>query len=93
MFVVFFAATWGPIMWVMLGEMFPNRMRAVALGLSTAANWLANFTVTLAFPPLTGTVGLWFLYSLFAFFALLSFFFVKAKIPETKGMELEEMHT
>ncbi len=92
MFVVFFAATWGPIMWVMLGEMFPNRMRAVALGLSTAANWLANFTVTLAFPPLTNTVGLWFLYSLFALFALLSFFFVRAKIPETKGMELEDMH-
>lgn len=92
-FVIFFAATWGPIMWVMLGEMFPNRMRAVALGISTAANWIANFTVTLAFPPLTSAVGLWFLYGLFALFALLSFFFVKTKIPETKGMELEEMQT
>ncbi|WP_241384391.1 sugar porter family MFS transporter [Rhodococcus sp. CH91] len=92
-FVIFFAATWGPIMWVMLGEMFPNRMRAVALGISTAANWIANFTVTLAFPPLTSTVGLWFLYGMFAFFALLSFFFVKSKIPETKGMELEDMRT
>ncbi|MBM7461219.1 sugar porter family MFS transporter [Rhodococcus coprophilus] len=92
-FVIFFAATWGPIMWVMLGEMFPNRMRAVALGISTAANWLANFTVTLAFPPLTSTVGLWFLYGLFAFFALLSYFFVKSKIPETKGMELEDMQS
>ncbi len=92
-FVIFFAATWGPIMWVMLGEMFPNRMRAVALGISTAANWIANFTVTLAFPPLTSAVGLWFLYGPFAFFALLSFFFVKAKIPETKGMELEEMQS
>ncbi|MFZ2178470.1 MAG: sugar porter family MFS transporter [Rhodococcus sp. (in: high G+C Gram-positive bacteria)] len=91
LFVIFFAATWGPIMWVMLGEMFPNRMRAVALGISTAANWIANFTVTLAFPPLTRSVGLWFLYGLFAFFALLSFFFVKSKIPETKGMELEDM--
>ncbi|WP_407444259.1 sugar porter family MFS transporter [Rhodococcus sp. (in: high G+C Gram-positive bacteria)] len=90
-FVIFFAATWGPIMWVMLGEMFPNRMRAVALGISTAANWIANFTVTLAFPPLTSAVGLWFLYGLFAFFALLSFFFVKTKIRETKGMELEDM--
>ncbi|MEE2032428.1 sugar porter family MFS transporter [Rhodococcus chondri] len=90
-FVIFFAATWGPIMWVMLGEMFPNRMRAVALGISTAANWIANFTVTLAFPPLTSAVGLWFLYGLFAFFALLSFFFVKSKIRETKGMELEDM--
>ncbi|WP_443208942.1 MFS transporter, partial [Rhodococcus rhodochrous] len=74
----------------MLGEMFPNRMRAVALGISTAANWIANFTVTLAFPPLTSAVGLWFLYGLFAFFALLSFFFVKAKLPETRGGKLEE---
>lgn len=80
-------------MWVMLGEMFPNNMRAYALGISTAANWIANFTVTLAFPPLTRSVGLWFLYGLFAFFALLSYFFVRSKVRETKGMELEEMHT
>ncbi|MFC9549498.1 sugar porter family MFS transporter [Rhodococcus sp. NPDC056960] len=93
LFVIFFAATWGPIMWVMLGEMFPNNMRAYALGISTAANWIANFTVTLSFPPLTRSVGLWFLYGLFAFFALLSFFFVRLKVRETKGMELEEMHT
>ncbi|AII04268.1 sugar porter (SP) family MFS transporter [Rhodococcus wratislaviensis] len=93
LFVIFFASTWGPVMWVMLGEMFPNNMRAYALGISTAANWIANFTVTLAFPPLTRSVGLWFLYGLFAFFALLSFFFVRSKVRETKGMELEEMHT
>ncbi|BAH55076.1 MAG: sugar porter family MFS transporter [Rhodococcus sp. (in: high G+C Gram-positive bacteria)] len=93
LFVIFFAATWGPVMWVMLGEMFPNNMRAYALGISTAANWIANFTVTLSFPPLTRSVGLWFLYGLFAFFALLSYFFVRAKVRETKGMELEEMHT
>jgi hypothetical protein len=93
LFVIFFAATWGPVMWVMLGEMFPNNMRAYALGISTAANWIANFTVTLAFPPLTRSVGLWFLYGLFAFFALLSYFFVRSKVRETKGMELEEMHT
>ncbi|QDQ92258.1 sugar porter family MFS transporter [Rhodococcus sp. WB9] len=93
LFVIFFASTWGPVMWVMLGEMFPNNMRAYALGISTAANWIANFTVTLSFPPLTRSVGLWFLYGLFAFFALLSFFFVRSKVQETKGMELEEMHT
>ncbi|MCQ4122282.1 sugar porter family MFS transporter [Rhodococcus tibetensis] len=93
LFVIFFASTWGPVMWVMLGEMFPNNMRAYALGISTAANWIANFTVTLAFPPLTRSVGLWFLYGLFAFFALLSFFFVRSKVRETKGMELEEMTT
>ncbi|RRQ25183.1 MFS transporter [Rhodococcus sp. Eu-32] len=91
LFVIFFAATWGPIMWVLLGEMFPNRMRAVALGIGTAANWTANFAVTLAFPPLTQAVGLWVIYGFFAVMAAVSFFFVKSKIPETKGMELEEM--
>ncbi len=91
LFVIFFASTWGPIMWVMLGEMFPNRMRAMALGIGTAANWMANFAVTLAFPPLTSSVGLWVIYAGFAVFAALSFFFVKAKIRETKGMELEDM--
>ncbi|WP_072687715.1 sugar porter family MFS transporter [Rhodococcus marinonascens] len=91
LFVVFFASTWGPVMWVLLGEMFPNDMRTVALGISTAANWLANFAVSLAFPPLTQSVGLWFLYGTFAFFALLSFFFVRSNIPETTGKELEEM--
>ena len=92
LFVVFFAATWGPVMWVMLGEMFPNRMRTVALGLCTAVNWITNFGVTLAFPPLTRSVGLWLVYGIFAFFALLSYFFVKLRVPETTGLSLEEMN-
>jgi MFS family permease len=91
LFVIFFAATWGPVMWVMLGEMFPNRMRTVALGLCTAVNWITNFAVTLAFPPLTRNVGLWLVYGLFALFAGLSYFFVKARVPETTGMSLEQM--
>ncbi|MBT1193103.1 sugar porter family MFS transporter [Rhodococcus kroppenstedtii] len=91
LFVVFFAATWGPVMWVLLGEMFPNRMRAMALGIGTAANWVANFVISLMFPQLTEWVGLSIVYGGFAFFAAVSFFFVKAKIPETKGLELEDM--
>jgi MFS family permease len=91
LFVVCFAATWGPIMWVMLGEMFPNRMRAIALGLCTAVNWMANFVVALLFPQLAESIGLGWIYGGFAFFALLSFLFVKRLVPETKGMELEEM--
>lgn len=75
------------------GRDVPQQHARYALGISTAANWIANFTVTLSFPPLTRSVGLWFLYGLFAFFALLSFFFVRSKVRETKGMELEEMHT
>ncbi|GGG00502.1 MFS transporter [Rhodococcoides trifolii] len=91
LFVVFFASTWGPVMWVLLGEMFPNRMRAMALGIGTAANWIANFVISLLFPSLTEMVGLSIVYGGFAFFAAVSFFFVKRNIPETKGMELEDM--
>jgi SP family sugar:H+ symporter-like MFS transporter len=91
LFVVCFAATWGPIMWVMLGEMFPNRMRAIALGLCTAVNWIANFVVSLLFPQLAQSIGLGWIYGAFAFFALVSFVFVRTLVPETKGMELEEM--
>ncbi|AOW92480.1 MFS transporter [Rhodococcus sp. WMMA185] len=93
LFVVFFAATWGPIMWVLLAEMFPNDMRTVAMGTAAMANWLTNFVVTLFVPVMTQSVGLWILYGLFAFFALVSLFFVRAKVPETTGLELEEMRT
>ncbi len=89
-FVVFFGATWGPVMWVLLGEMFPNQIRAKAMALATAGNWVANFLVTVTFPTLRDT-SLGLAYGIYAFFALLSFFFVLGKIPETKGMELEDM--
>src|SRR5699024_7804978 len=52
LFVVSFGASWGPVVWVLLGEMFPNRIRASALALAAAAQWIANFTITVSFPPL-----------------------------------------
>ncbi|MEV0845122.1 sugar porter family MFS transporter [Streptomyces sp. NPDC049954] len=91
MFVVFFALSWGPIMWIMLAEMFPNRMRAMALAIGTTSNWLFNFLVTFSFEPMTRKVGLSWLYGAFAFFALASFVFVRTKVPETKNVELEDM--
>lgn len=93
LFVVAFAATWGPVMWVMLGEMFPNRIRGVALGVCTGVNWLANFTISLLFPQLNETLGLAYIYGFFAFCAFASYFYVRIKVPETKGMELEDMDT
>ncbi|MGY3262479.1 sugar porter family MFS transporter [Frigoribacterium sp. 2355] len=92
LFVVSFGATWGPLMWVLLGEMFPNSIRATALGVGSMANWIANFIVTVSFPTLAA-LSLTLSYGIFAFFALVSFFFVLAKIPETKGRSLEEMGT
>uniref|UniRef100_UPI003D8FCFC6 sugar porter family MFS transporter n=1 Tax=Gordonia sp. B7-2 TaxID=3420932 RepID=UPI003D8FCFC6 len=91
LFVVFFAATWGPVMWVMLGEMFPNRIRGVALGVCTAVNWIANFTISMLFPPASEHLGLGVVYGFFAFCSAASFFFVLRRVQETKGMELEEM--
>ncbi|GGC90081.1 MFS transporter [Tersicoccus solisilvae] len=91
-FVVFFGATWGPVMWVLLGEMFPNSIRGYAMAIATAANWIANWLVTLSFPVLRD-LSLSLTYGMYAFFALLSFFFVFFRIPETKGMELEDMTT
>ncbi len=56
LFVVFFGATWGPLVWVLLGEMFPNRIRAAALGVAAAAQWIANFAITIIVPAAAGHV-------------------------------------
>jgi MFS transporter, SP family, sugar:H+ symporter len=89
-YVVFFAATWGPVVWVLLGEMFPNRIRAAALAVAAAAQWIANFVITTTFPVLAG-IGLSLAYGLYAAFAAISFFFVLRAVQETKGRELEDM--
>jgi sugar porter (SP) family MFS transporter len=90
LFVDYFAATWGPVMWVVLGEIFPNRIRGLGLGIAAAFNWIFNFLVTLLFPVMSEAVGLGFVYAGFAFFAILSFWFVFALLPEVKGLELED---
>jgi sugar porter (SP) family MFS transporter len=91
LYVVFFGASWGPVVWVLLGEMFPNRIRAAALAVAAAAQWLANFAVTTTFPVLSQNIALWFAYGTYTFFAALSFIFVLRRVRETKGLELEEM--
>jgi sugar porter (SP) family MFS transporter len=91
LYVVFFGVSWGPVVWVLLGEMFPNRIRAIALAVAAAAQWLANFAITATFPRLA-EIGLPFAYGLYAAFALLSFAFVWMAVRETRGIELEDMH-
>ncbi|KAB2341059.1 sugar porter family MFS transporter [Actinomadura rudentiformis] len=90
LYVVAFAATWGPVVWVMLGEMFTNVIRASALAVAAAAQWIANWMITTTFPGLSG-VSLGLAYGLYTAFALLAFFFVLRNVPETKGRELEDM--
>ena len=91
-FVISFGASWGPVVWVLLGEIFPNRIRARALGIAAAAQWIANFVITLSFPPLA-SVSLVLTYGLYALFAALSFVFVFKVVPETNGLSLEEAET
>jgi SP family sugar:H+ symporter-like MFS transporter len=91
LYIVAFAISWGPVMWVLLGEMFPNEMRGAALAISGATNWVANFTVTVTFLPLLGAVGLSGAYAFYAVAAAISLPFVWAAVRETKGRTLEEM--
>ncbi|MFJ3488548.1 sugar porter family MFS transporter [Leifsonia aquatica] len=91
-FVICFGASWGPLVWVLLGEIFPTKIRGKALGLAAAAQWIANFLITVSFPPMAD-FSLVFTYGMYAFFAALSFFFVFFKIPETNGMALEQAET
>lgn len=92
LFVISFGASWGPVVWVLLGEIFPNTIRAKALGLAAAAQWIANFLITVSFPPMAA-VSLPITYGLYALFAGLSFVFVLTKVPETNGMSLDEANT
>src|SRR5690554_2870109 len=90
-YVFLFNLSWGPVMWIMLGEMFPNQIRGSGLAIAGLAQWLANFLVTWSFPIMLAGIGLSMAYSIYAFFALLSVVFVVMLVRETRGKELEEM--
>ncbi|MFE2856707.1 sugar porter family MFS transporter [Streptomyces lavendulae] len=89
-YVFAFGMSWGPVVWVLLGEMFPNRIRALALAVAAGAQWGANWLVTMSFPALAAS-SLGAAYGIYTMFAVVSFFFVVAKVRETKNVELEDM--
>jgi len=91
LYVIFFNASWGPVMWVMLGEMFPNQIRGSGLAVSGFAQWIANAAISVSFPALAVSPGLAVTYTGYAIFAAISFFFVRAMVHETRGRELEDM--
>ncbi|MDR1941253.1 MAG: sugar porter family MFS transporter [Endomicrobium sp.] len=90
LYIFFFAATWGPIMWIMIGEVFPMKVRGIGVGLSSVANWSANLAVALLFPSLLEKIGtpLFLIYALMAVFSII---FIKYKVFETRGRSLEEI--
>ncbi|MDY5129850.1 sugar porter family MFS transporter [Actinotignum urinale] len=92
LFVAFFGTTWGSVMWVLLGEMFPNRIRGAAMSVATAVNWIANFLVSATFPVLAA-LSLSVAYGFYAVSALVAFFLVRRFVRETSGVEIEDMRS
>ena len=85
-----FMMSWGPIIWVLLSEIFPNRIRSGAMAIAVAVQWLANFTITSTYPSMMDISGT-MTYGFYALMSILSGLFVWKFIPETKGKTLEEL--
>jgi MFS transporter, SP family, sugar:H+ symporter len=91
LYVFCFGFSWGPIVWVLLGEMFNNKIRGAALSVAASMQWIANFAISTTFPPILEYFGLGAAYGIYTVAAAISIFFVLFFIKETKGMELEHM--
>jgi SP family sugar:H+ symporter-like MFS transporter len=91
LYVMLFNCSWGPVMWIMLGEMFPNQIRGSGLAISGLSQWLSNFGITMTFPIMLTGIGLGGAYGFYTTCAIISIFFILKFVRETKGKELEEM--
>ena len=91
MFVASFAISLGPVMWTLLSEIFPNKLRGRAISIVGFWNSIVSFTVATVFPMELEHLGSSFTYYIFAFFGFLTLLFVIKFIPETKGKSLEEL--
>lgn len=89
--IAIYAATLGPVTWVVLSEIFPNRIRGRAMSIATLSLWIANFIVNASFPIMKAHFGLPVTFGLYIPLFLIYFLFVYARIPETKGKSLEEI--
>jgi len=90
-FIAFFAATWGPVVWVMLPEILPLSVRGTAMGVAVLLQWAANFAVAQTFPMLLSAFGPGPVFLGYAGMGILALLFVKTMVTETKGRSLEEI--
>jgi SP family sugar:H+ symporter-like MFS transporter len=90
-FIISFAATWGPTVWVMLPEVLPLRIRGTAMGVAIFLHWIANFAVSQTFPVFLASIGPGITFLGYAVIGVLAFIFVSALVTETKGRSLEEI--
>ena len=86
-----YSMTLAPITWVVLSEIFPNRVRGTAMAIATTALWIACFVLTYTFPILNKLLNVSGTFWLYAFICLSGFIFILKKLPETKGKSLEEI--
>ena len=96
-YVACFALSWGPVTWVLLSEIFPNRIRGRAMALAVAAMWVSNLIISLTFPILNNSSALnqlfhhGFAYWIYGIMGILAALYIRKYIPETKGRSLEEI--
>ena len=96
-YVACFALSWGPVTWVLLSEIFPNKIRGKAMAIAVAAQWISNYLISATFPILNDSSFLTekfnhgFAYWIYGIMGILAAWFVWKFIPETKGKTLEEM--
>jgi sugar porter (SP) family MFS transporter len=89
--VAFYSFTLAPVTWVLISEIFPNRIRGAAVSVAVFSLWAGCLTLTYTFPFLNENLGTAFTYWLYALICLIGFVVMKVKLPETKGKSLEEI--
>src|SRR5699024_2118388 len=89
-FIAIFQTTWGPVAWVYISEVFPNKIRGQAISIAVTLHWGANLTVSSTFPSLNEALGMG-AFLVYGIISVLAFFFVLKFVPETKNKSLEEM--
>jgi len=91
LYIAFFAMAMGPIVWVVMSEIFPTRLRGSAMAAATVVLWLADFVVTLSFPVISDKLNESTAFWIYAVMCAIDFVFILAVLPETKGKTLEEI--
>ncbi|RTE54189.1 MFS transporter [Arenibacter aquaticus] len=91
--IAIYAMSLAPITWVVLSEIFPNRLRGVAMSIATFSLWVASFILVFTFPIMNSTLGSYGTFWAYSVICVVGFIFIKMKLPETKGKSLEEIET
>lgn len=92
-YVASFAVSLGPVVWVIISEIFPNHVRGIATAIASMSLWIADYVVSQSFPPLLSAAGPAITFGIFAVLSIFTFFFTMKKVPETKDVPLEQIES